>query len=80
MNLLKMIKQLMQLFRNFGIIGEAANKIPDEIKKYNKIDWSKIVGLRNRVIHDYFGVDLEIIWFIIKNELNDLKNELDRLV
>ena len=44
--------------RNLSIIGEAANRIPDDFKvKYNFIEWKRIVGLRNIIIHDYFGID-----------------------
>ncbi|MDQ7032491.1 MAG: DUF86 domain-containing protein, partial [Desulfonauticus sp.] len=53
--------------RNLEIIGEAVKKIPIEIKsKYPKIEWKKIAGLRDILIHEYFGVDLEILWDIIK--------------
>lgn len=56
--------------RNLGIIGEAANKIPEKIKnKYIDIEWSRIIGLGNIIIHDYSSVDLEIIWDIIQNKL-----------
>ena len=58
-------KTLNAVLRNLSIIGEAANHIPIEIQnKYPKIDWTAIIGLRNRVIHDYFGIDYNIIWFI----------------
>lgn len=55
-------KTIDAVIRNFEIIGEAANRIPDEIKdKFNEVNWHRIRGLRNRVVHDYMGVDLEII-------------------
>ena len=45
--------------RNLEIIGEAANCLPDEFKKkHSEIEWHKVVGLRHRIIHEYFGVDL----------------------
>lgn len=48
--------------RNLEIIGEAANRLPkDFTAQRSEIDWRKIVGLRNRIIHEYFGVDLEIV-------------------
>jgi uncharacterized protein with HEPN domain len=73
-------KTIDAVIRNFGIIGEAANKIPVEIKQgTSNINWIKIIGLRHRVIHDYFGVDVEIIWFIIENELSDLKEKLENI-
>jgi uncharacterized protein with HEPN domain len=63
--------------RNLEIIGEASRNIPEEVKKrFKDIPWKSIVGLRNRVIHGYFGVDLSIIWHIIGHELPDLKNKI----
>ncbi|MEO6696353.1 MAG: HepT-like ribonuclease domain-containing protein [Ignavibacteria bacterium] len=54
-------KTIDAVVRNFEIIGEAGNKIPEEIKiKFKNIEWNKIIGLRNRVIHEYFGVDNSI--------------------
>lgn len=63
--------------RNLEIIGEAANKIPDEIKKIlTDVPWEQIRGIRNRIIHNYFGVDLNIIWYIVEKELLPLKSSL----
>jgi len=65
------------VIRNFEIIGEASNKVPEEIKnEYPEIEWKKIIGLRNRIIHEYFGVDNSIIWFIIENELDQFENRI----
>lgn len=70
-------KTIDAVIRNFEIIGEAANRIPDEIKdKYNEVNWHKIRGFRNRIVHDYMGVDLEIIWEIIQNYLGDLHKNI----
>ncbi|MGO9620865.1 MAG: DUF86 domain-containing protein [Desulfobaccales bacterium] len=56
--------------RNLGVIGEATNRIPENIKnKYSGIEWYRIIGMRNILIHDYSNVDLEIIWDIIQNKL-----------
>ena len=55
-------KSIDAVVRNLEIIGEAANRLPDEFKeKHPEVEWHKVVGLRNRIIHDYFGVDLKII-------------------
>lgn len=63
--------------RNLEIIGEAVKNIPDEIKnKKNGIDWRKIVGLRDILIHAYFGIDIDIVWDIIKNKIPELKAEI----
>jgi len=66
--------------RNLAIIGEAVNRIPEEIKtKYQNIEWYKIIGLRNILIHDYFRVDLEIIWDIIENKLFLLEKQVKEM-
>jgi uncharacterized protein with HEPN domain len=63
--------------RNIEIIGEASKNIPNEIQKlFKDIPWQKLRGIRNRIVHDYFNVDREIIWFIVTNELSTLKNTL----
>ena len=60
--------------RNLEIIGEAANRLPDSFKgEHPEIEWIKIIGLRHRIVHDYFGVDLGIIWEIIQRDLPAFK-------
>lgn len=60
--------------RNLEIIGEAAAHVSPETRlKYPEIEWKKVVGLRNILIHNYSGVDLEIVWDIIKNRLDLLE-------
>ena len=62
------------VIRNLEVIGEASKKIPIEIKrKYTKVEWKKISGLRDVIAHEYFGINLEIIWDIIRNKLSQLK-------
>ena len=63
--------------RNLGIIGEAASRLPDDFKKkHPEIEWVKIVGLRHRIVHEYFGVDMDIVWQILKNDLPAFKGKL----
>lgn len=60
--------------RNLEIIGEAANRLPPELtQRHPEIPWRRIVGLRNRVVHEYFDVDLELVWEIVCVELPALK-------
>src|ERR1700755_3266573 len=62
---------------NISIIGEAVNQLPDEVKNENQsIPWALIKGMRNRLIHQYFGTDLPVVWNVIKIDLPSLKNEL----
>jgi len=66
--------------RNFEIIGEAANRLPNDFKEKNSnIDWDRIRGFRNRIVHDYFGIDYSIVWKIIQNYLPELETELTDL-
>lgn len=63
--------------RNLSIIGEASKRIPVEIKlKTPQIPWKKIIGLRNMLIHEYSGMDKEIVWDIVENKLDLLVKEL----
>lgn len=63
--------------RNLEIIGEAAKSIPGHIKeKYPGIEWKKISGLRDILAHEYFGIDLEVLWDVVKNKLPDLKKKI----
>jgi uncharacterized protein with HEPN domain len=55
------------VIRNFEIIGEAANRLPEDFKeKHNHIEWYRIRGFRNRIVHDYAGIDNSIVWSIIE--------------
>ncbi|MEW6203125.1 MAG: HepT-like ribonuclease domain-containing protein [bacterium] len=63
------------------MIGEASRNIPDEVKhKYQDVDWSGIIGLRNRIAHEYFGVNLTIVWSIIEQELPGLKEQMKHIL
>jgi uncharacterized protein with HEPN domain len=63
--------------RNIEIIGEAAKNVPvHEQKKLTDVPWRKITGIRNRIVHEYFNIDISIIWYIVTNELSPLKKNL----
>ena len=67
--------------RNLEIIGEAVKRMPKEVReKASDVEWKKVAGLRDVLIHEYFGVDLEILWDIIKNKLPELKRKVSRLL
>lgn len=70
-------KTVDAVIRNFEIIGEAANLLPDEFKDaYPGIDWHRIRGFRNRIIHDYFGIDFNIVWKIKETFLPETLRQL----
>ncbi len=65
------------VLRNLGIIGEAAKKVPEGVrKKYPAIEWKKICGMREIVIHEYFGISRTILWDVIENKIPDLLKAL----
>ena len=67
--------------RNLTIIGEAANNIPNEIKSKNPhIAWTEAISMRNKVTHEYFGVDEDILWQTIKEDLPVFKKQISKLV
>ena len=67
--------------RNLEIIGEAARQLPEEYRRtHTEIPWTQIAGLRNRIVHDYFGLDLEIIWQILQRDLPELENQISALL
>lgn len=65
------------VIRKLEVIGEAAAHIPDEIKEqYPDIPWRTMKGIRNILIHEYFGVDNQIIWETVQKDLPDLKDKI----
>jgi uncharacterized protein with HEPN domain len=63
-------KTVDAVVRNFEVIGEASNRLPPEFKqRYAEVDWARIKGFRNRIVHDYFGIDHIIVWNIIQHYL-----------
>jgi len=74
-------KTLDAVIRNFEIIGEAANRMPEEIRvNFNDVNWHRIRGFRNRIVHDYMGIDYEIVWEIIVNDLEELQQQIQHIL
>ena len=74
-------KTLDAVARNLEVIGEAVKMLPEEIRSRKPdVDWKKIAGLRDILIHRYFGIDLEIIQDIVQNKLPLLKEQLRKLL
>jgi len=65
--------------RNLEIIGEASKHISKRNKDKLDVPWKRVSGLRNRIVHEYFGVDYKIVWRIITEQLNDLKTAIENL-
>lgn len=76
----KSILKQKAIIRSIEIIGEAVSNLPNEFKgKYHEVPWADIIGMRNKLIHHYFGVDLEIVWKTIKEDIPDLKQKILRI-
>ena len=66
------------VIRNLEVIGEAVKNLPAGVKqKFGDIEWKKIAGLRNTLIHEYFGIDYEVLWGIVKNKVPQLKEQVE---
>jgi len=71
----------LALVRLLEIIGEAAKAVSEDVRScYQSIPWRQIAGTRDRLIHGYFNVDMDIVWSIIKMDLPALVNELNRIL
>jgi uncharacterized protein with HEPN domain len=73
-------KTIDAVVRNLEIIGEAANRLPEDFKQsHSEIEWHKVVGLRHRIVHEYFGIDIQIIWQILQKDLPALRQALSQI-
>ena len=67
--------------RRIEVIGEAVRNLSEDFKKrYSKVSWREIIGTRDKMIHHYFGVDLDIVWNIIKKDLPELKDNIEEIL
>jgi hypothetical protein len=74
-------KTVDAVIRNLEIIGEASNKLPEDIKeKYSDVPWKEMYLLRNKISHGYFGIDCEIIWDVALNYLPVNKIQIDKIL
>lgn len=74
-------KTIDSVVRNLEVIGEAASRLPKEFRDRNPaVPWRRIVGLRHRIVHEYFDVDLELVWEIVQSELPALERQLRGLM
>ncbi|MBL7931698.1 MAG: DUF86 domain-containing protein [Bacteroidia bacterium] len=69
------------LIRSLEIIGEASKKVDNQLKtKYPHIDWKDMAGMRDKLIHDYFGIDYEIVYDVIAHHIPELHHEIQRVL
>ena len=74
-------KTIDAVIRNLEIIGEASSKIPPEFRnKHPEVPWRSLIGLRNILIHDYMGVDVNAVWENIRKELSPLKEQIKAVI
>ena len=69
------------VIRKLEIIGEAVKRLPDDTRlRRPEIPWKQIAGLRDRLVHDYFGVDLALVWVVVDRDLNALSEAVEALL
>jgi len=74
-------KTASAVMRKFEIIGEAAKQIPDDIRqKYPQIPWKEMAGMRDKLVHFYFGIDYKLVWRTIKERFPQLKPDIQRIL
>ena len=74
-------KTIDAVVRNLQIIGEASNHVPQDVQsRYSDVPWAQLRGMRNILIHEYFGVDTDILWRAVTEDVPNLKNQVQRII
>lgn len=69
------------IVRSLEVIGEAVKKLPQEVRsKYPHVEWADMAGMRDVLIHNYFGIDYDIVWDVLQNAIPELHHELQRII
>jgi uncharacterized protein with HEPN domain len=67
--------------RSIEVIGEATKKVPAEFRqRYPRVDWKAMAGMRDRLIHDYFGIDYDLVWDVVANKIPTLRQEIEQII
>lgn len=75
------IEKQYAVLRGLEIIGEATKNLSEELKtKYPHIPWKEIAGMRDKLIHQYFGVNLDLVWETVKTKLPELKSQISKIL
>lgn len=74
-------KTINAVIRSLEVIGEATKKIPDDVRQnYPEVPWREIAGMRDKLIHEYFGIDLEIVWETVQHDLSALYAAVQKIL
>lgn len=74
-------KTIKAVIRSLEVIGEAANKIPVDVReRYPELPWQEIIDMRNKLIHEYFGIDIDIIWQTIEDDIYPLEETARKIL